>query len=115
MSISFKGFNVNNATFECDDDISKGAVVKMSGNGKVCPAENNDSFIGVNVCSRYYDTTVQLAGYAECTYSGTAPTVGYAKLCADANGGVKVTTGETGILYRILTVNTTAKTVGFIL
>ena len=115
MAISFRGFNVNNATFECENEIEKGAAVKMSSNVCVAPAANNDSIIGINVCSRNGFTTVQLSGYAECAYSGTAPTLGYVKLCADGNGGVKVASGESGTLFRVLNVNTTAKTVGFIL
>ena len=47
-------------------------------------------------------------------YTGTdAPAVGYAALAADGAGGVKVSTK--GNTYLVLSVNTTAKTVSFML
>lgn len=115
MSISFNGFNTKNVTFECEDAIDAGTPVKTTSNGCVVACSANDSFIGINVCSRNYLTTVQLTGYVECSYSGSAPSLGFEQLAADSAGGVKAVTGDVGNVYKVLYVNTTDKIVGFII
>ena len=56
---------------------------------------------------------VQIKGYVEATYTGTAPGVGYALLVSNGSG-VKVDTTN-GKAFLVVNVNTTAKTVGFFL
>ena len=57
---------------------------------------------------------VQLSGVVTMPYTGTdAPAVGYAALASDGADGVKASTK--GNTYLVLSVNTTAKTVSFML
>ncbi len=113
MNISLRSFNSQLATFSAPS-AKKGDIVAMSGNLAVSPAAADAEFCGV--CTDVSDgyATVRLCGYCTVPYSGTAPSVGYALLAADGNGGVKkVTTGGRTLL--VTDVDTSAKTVGIIL
>ncbi len=115
MSISFNGFNEKAATLEFTGTIANGDVVKMSANNKVAACVADNDFCGVLKQGESDSfATVQLCGYAEVPYTGTAPTVGYSTLAGNGTGGVKVvTTG--GKSHLVLNVDTTAKVVGFLL
>ena len=68
--------------------------------------------VSVNVNGGY--AGVQLSGVVTMPYTGTdAPAVGYAALASDGAYGVKASTK--GNTYLVLSVNTTAKTVSFML
>ena len=56
---------------------------------------------------------MQLAGVVTAPYTGTAPTVGYAKLSANGTGGVKAS--STGREYLVLDIDPSANTVTFVL
>ncbi len=113
MNVSFNGFNQNVLTFISEDDISANTPVKMADNGEVTACADGDEFIGVAVSSRQGYTGVQMTGYTKMPYTGTAPTVGYKTIAADAACGVKV--AQTGKKVLVLEVDTTNKTVGFIM
>ena len=71
-------------------------------------------FIGVVVGKRDGLACVQVAGFVTLHYTGTtAPTVGECALAGDGKGGVAVT--ENAKKYRVLRVDTAAKTVGLYL
>ncbi|MCR4924728.1 MAG: hypothetical protein K5917_00405 [Clostridiales bacterium] len=114
MKVSFNGFNETNATFETATALDKGALVKMSSNGKVAACTEDDKFIGVVIHSEDDVATVQLNGYIRVAYSGTAPSVGYAKLLADTTGK-KVSVDADGREYLVIDVDTTNSFVGIIL
>ena len=87
--------------------------------GQVCTtmylqgSAGND-FIGVVVGKRDGLACVQVAGFVTLHYTGTtAPTVGECALAGDGKGGVAVT--ENAKKYRVLRVDTAAKTVGLYL
>ena len=113
--ISYRGFNASALTFESDAQFTKGDPVAISSEGACSAAENGDLFIGVCVAVRGNLITSQMEGFVETAYSGTAPTCGWGKLCADGEGGVKVSSASNAPLYRIIEVDTENKTVGFIL
>ena len=122
MTVSFKGWKERVATFEAASDIEAGSVVKVSGNGQVSACSAGDKFAGVVLSCRGGFAAVQLEGYAEISYSGTAPAVGYQLLCADGSGGVKTATiGQSeqafskGREHLVAAVDTTAQTAGIIL
>jgi len=71
--------------------LSKGDIVKMSGNKTVSKAGAGEAFCGVVVSPDTSYAGVQTHGYVELPYSG-AVSVGYQQLVADGNGGV--TAGE---------------------
>lgn len=113
-NISYRGFNSSALTFESDAEFKKGDPVAISAAGACSPAEEDDLFIGICVSVRGNLITVQMEGYVEVPYSGTAPECGWGLLCADGDGGVAVSEG-TAAVYRIISVDTVNKTVGFIL
>lgn len=114
-NISYRGFNSSALTFESEAEFTKGEPVGISTSGACAPAGSGDLFIGICVSVRDNLITAQMEGYVEVPYSSTAPNCGWGKLCADGNGGVKVSSEAAAPLYRIIEVDTVNKTVGFIL
>ena len=98
MKISFDAIGEKYVTFLAGSGAAKGQVCKVSANDTVsgCAA-------------------VVMGGYVEVPFSDeTAPSVGYATLGADGDGGVKsVTSGGRGCL--IVHVDAAAKTLGLFL
>lgn len=114
MSISFGGIGELSVTFMADATVKKGCPVKMTANDTVKVCADGDRMIGVAVeASDDGYATIQLCGYVTLSYTGTAPSVGYTKLAANGNGGMK--SDSTGGEYLVLDVDTSAKTVGFII
>ncbi|NLP48702.1 MAG: hypothetical protein GX345_07145 [Clostridiales bacterium] len=114
MSISFKGFAQSAATFRADSSLKTiGGPVKPAALASVKPAAAGDDFCGITLGLKPPYATVLLGGYTRLPYTGTAPTLGYTALAADGSGGVKVSEGARKIL--VLEVDTSTKTVGFIL
>ena len=119
MTVSFEGIGENAITFY--NAASSGAAahwpVKLSAGSTVCKADDGGRFMGVCLSADGGFAAVATEGYINLTYTGTAPTVGYCRLVAAADGSVKVDSAATpvGGEYLVLDVDTTAKTVGFIL
>ena len=113
MKVSFNGWKEHVATFETAAALEAGSVVKISGNGAVSACGDGDKFAGAVVSQRGDFAAVQLRGYAELPFTGTAPAVGFQTLCADGSGGVK--TGSAGRELLVTYVNAGEKTVGLIL
>lgn len=112
MKVSFEGIGEQVVSFAATGNV-KGNFVKMSGNGTVAACASADNFVGFCIETEGGFADVQTHGYIRCPYTGTAPAVGYSQLTADANGKVK--SAQTGREYLVLTVDTTAKTIGFIM
>lgn len=113
MTTNFNGFNEKVLTFECDAKITAGTPVKITANGKVAAAAAGDRFIGICLYTRCGIASVQVEGYVTLPYTSTAPAINFAKLVADGNGGVKADTNGSEVVA--ICVDTTAKTVGFIM
>lgn len=114
MSVSFNGYREKVLTFKTASKITAGYPVKMSANDTVAAAASGNRFCGICLESDSSYATVQTGGTATLAYSGnTAPAVGYGTLAADGNG--KVVVDSDGGEYLILSVDTTAKTVTFII
>ena len=113
MKNCYNGFKEKILTFERDGTIAAGSPVELSDNGKVKTAAAGSRFIGFAVASDGDFVTVLVEGYHTAVYTGTAPTVNFSKLVADGTGKVK--TDDSGSDVLVLDVNTTDKTVGFIL
>lgn len=111
--MDFKGFGENVLTFKCDSAVKVGDTVKMKSSGTVTSAADSDNFSGICLNVRGGYAAVQMSGYSNMKYSGTAPTVGYSKLASAGTGAVKTST--TGREYLVISVDTTNSTVGFIL
>lgn len=76
--------------------------------------EADDLFDGVVLVVGEGVCTVQVKGFVTLTYTGTAPTIGRVKLEAGADGAVQVD-AENGREYLVTDVDSTAKTVTFLL
>lgn len=114
MSISFGGIGEMCVTFMADESVVKGCPVKITANDTVAVCADGDRMVGIAVeAADDGYATVQLFGYVTMGYTGTAPSVGYTHLAANGNGGVK--SASSGGEYLVLDVDTSAKTVGFII
>lgn len=114
MNVCFDGVGQVCATF-LDGGVSLGQVVKVTGRGTVGKCGAGDSFCGVVLHSRAGACAVQVRGFVTVSYSGTAPGLGLAALCADDKGGVKTAAASGGTSYLVVDVDTTAKTVTILL
>lgn len=113
MKISLNGLKEHVATFEATSQLKAGALVKISANGTVDTCGDTEKFAGVVLSCRGGFAAVQLGGYVVLPYTGTtAPVVGFQSLCGDGKGGVKAGSGRELL---VTDVDTTAKTVGFLL
>lgn len=112
MKTAFHGLGQCLATFETDSAASdRGKVCKMAGGGKIAVAATaGEGFCGVISDVRGGAAAVQLRGYVEVAYTGTAPSCGWAILAADGAGGVK--TAESGHEFLVVNVDSEAGTVG---
>ena len=79
----------------------------MSGNGRVAACADGDSFCGVIETVRKGVAGVQLHGFAELSYTGEAPALGFTGLQANGQGGVKAAGTRT---YLVVSVDPAAKT-----
>lgn len=113
MSFEFNGYNNQMLTFETVD-AAVDSPVKMSSNKTVANCSAGNDFIGIVRNVRGGAAGVQLDGFAEMKYTGTAPSVGYVGLTASGTGGVRVST-DAAKKYKVLYVDTDSSAVGFIL
>lgn len=116
MKVSFEGIGEQVVTFlnNQTNAAAAGDPVCLSGNGEVKAAAADGAFAGICIGGDKEYAAVQLQGVVTREYTGTtAPTVGYVKLAAAADG--KVSVGNAGREYLVLSVDTTAKSVTFIL
>ena len=113
MKISMKGYGENTATFRTDGIVCASHTVKMSENFTVAPCQADDEFSGIAINARNEIACVQLDGYVDVPFSGSAPEVGYCSLVADGNGGVKISAGAREFL--VVNVDAVNGTAGIIL
>lgn len=101
MNVSFEGIGHMSVTFHTDIR-QAGQVCKMGDQAKVTACADGDAFCGVVESVRGDAAGVQIHGFAQVRYSGTAPKVGYAVLAANGQGGVKThTAGRTCLVVRV--------------
>ena len=109
MKLSYEGIGQWAATFACDD-LAEGELVKVSANGTVAAMVLSVGR-GGDACA------VALGGMVTAGYTvpaeGAAPALGWSGLSADGEGGVQA--DADGSTYLVVDVDTTAKTVTFVL
>ena len=118
MKLSYEGIGQWAATFACDH-LAEGELVKISANGTVSTCSDGERFCGM-VLSTARDglaCSVALGGMVTAGYTvpaeGAAPALGWSGLSADGEGGVQA--DADGSTYLVVDVDTTAKTVTFVL
>ena len=91
MKVSYEGIGQLCATFLCDGDVHEGALVEMSGNGKVRVCTTGKDFCGVAVAVAKDGTacSVQLGGFVTVRCVDEEVKAGICKLCTDAEIRVK--------------------------
>ncbi len=115
MKVSFHGIGENVVTFYNSKTNGAAAAVpvKMSGSGEVSKCLDGERFFGVSIDGDTEFVAVQTGGYAELSYTGTAPAIGFVKLAANGAGGVKA--AETGGEFLVIKLDTSSKLVGIML
>jgi hypothetical protein len=113
MKIAFDEIGEHYVTFYADGSAAEGKVCKLGDNGTVAACAAGEDFCGVVANIREGAASVQMGGYCELPYTGTAPAVGYGHLAADSAGGAAVAAGAKS--YLIVQVDAVNKTVGFFL
>ena len=107
------GFETKEATLYTEGGIVPGMTVALKENCTAVKAASGEKFCGVCTDVRGRYITVALKGYAEASYSGTAPVVGYNTLAGDGNGNAAVKDGGREIL--VAAVDTQNKKISIIL
>ena len=87
--ISNMGFNEGFITLYVAEDTNIGSVVTVNDNNTCGECAADQKFCGGLKGKRNNIGSVQVKGYTELKYSGTAPALGVGGLVADGNGGVK--------------------------
>lgn len=115
MSTAFHGIDELVVTFAAGT-VTAGYPAAMSGNKTVRNAGNGVAPVGITLNKRSGFGAVQIRGYAEVTYSGTAPSLGWNTMVADGSGGLRVANdGEKGRSCLVVDLNTTNKIAGLFL
>ena len=114
MEISLNGIGETAVTFAVQDGVAAGMPVKMTANGTVGPCAAGDDFCGVALNARCGYAAVQLTGYAELPFDGTAPGVGWQALSAAGDGKIQAAVSG-GRQHLVVDSDDTAKTCGVIL
>ena len=114
MLVSFDGVGQVCATFQ-GGGLTDGQVVQVSGRGTVSACGAGDAFCGVVSHGNDDACSVQVRGFVTLSYSGTAPSLGKARLCADGKDGVKTAADGAGAEYLTVDVDTALKTVTVLL
>ena len=79
-----------------------GQVCKLSTAGQADACSAGERFMGVCDEVRKGLAAVQVGGFAQVGYTGSAPALGFANLAADGSGGVCVTEGAESYLVMAL-------------
>lgn len=115
MSIAFHGIENTVVTFRTEQ-VTAGYPAAVSANGAVADAADGAAPAGIALNQRGSFAAVQIRGFAQTTYSGTAPSLGWNSLVADGGGGLRVAgSGETGKSCLVVEVNTAENKLGVFL
>ncbi len=113
MYPTLTGFNTKEVTLYTGESISPGMAVTLKENCTGSIGASGEKFCGICTDVRGNYITVALCGYAEVSYSGSAPAVGYCKLASDGSGNVAV--NENGRDILVAAVDTENKMLSIIL
>lgn len=87
--ISYDGIGAVVGTFQVEESVKAGSVVKMSQSCTVAPCEAGDEFIGVVFDCESPLAAIQVEGFVTVACTG-AVALGYVTLVGDGAGGVQV-------------------------
>ena len=114
MSLSYKGVGDKCLTFIKGSALTvQGNLVTVSANSTVAPSASGEAFAGIVKSVNDGFVSVQVGGYLELTYDGTAPSFGRIFLQASTSPTV-VKSATSGVRVLVVKVDTANSTVGFI-
>ncbi len=113
MSVAFYGTSELVLSFEAGESVTAGYPQTVSHNNTVTDAADGALPAGIALHCRRDIAAVQMKGYVEVPYSGTAPTLGWNTLVADGKGGLRCASG--GLSRLVINVDTAARCVGLYL
>ena len=90
MNHYFSGFNTKEITLHADETVKEGSTVVFADDSTVKAAAADEIPCGICTKIRNGLASVVFAGHVTVPFSGTVPALGYCKLSADGNGGVKL-------------------------
>ena len=108
MNVSYEGIGYLAVTFPAGSCVA-GQVCKLNTQGHADKCSDGEAFCGFTEAVDGQRAAVQLQGFLEVGYTGTAPACGFAKLSSNGNGGVKA--DSAGREYLVAQVNTTTSKV----
>lgn len=115
MSVAFHGTEETVLSFEAQE-VTNGWPVVIAQNNQVGDAKDGGELAGVALDVRMGYAAVQMKGYVELPYSGTAPGLGWNSFVANGTGGLRLAaTGETGRRCLVVNLETVDKTAGLYL
>lgn len=113
MAISYQSVAQECITLYATDGLKVGGVCSVIKNDTANPSLECDMFAGVVADIRGKFCSVIVRGFVTVPYMGDAPIVGWQRLTAGDNGLVQY--DPSGSRYFVTNVNTTDKTVTFLL
>ena len=111
MSVCFDGIGEMVATFHVAEggEVLVGDAVTLTDGATVGMGASGNVLCGIVTCvDEDGCAAVQVGGFAQAGYTGTAPTVGMNALCVDGKGGILVKSG--GMNCLVVSVDTHDKT-----
>ena len=114
MNNYFEGFATNCITVPCEDDVEVGVPVSLDNSSMAFKSYDGTEFMGLCTYVRNGYATVVLTGYAQFSYEGQQPPVGFVKLVCGSKDTVKIDE-EIGRSVMVVSVDPIEKKVGIIL
>ena len=115
MSVAFNGIDNQVVTFQAGT-AAAGNPVTMEANDTVKTAPGGTAPVGILLNKRSGHGAVQIKGFVQVNYSGSAPALGWNSLVADGSGGLRLAaSGESGRSCLVVNLNTADKTMGLFL
>ena len=113
MAIFYESIGQECVTLQFTGELAAGEPCTISANDTVKAGADGEKFCGIAAGSRGGLASVIVKGFVTVPYTGTAPACGFARLAAAGSGKVKA--DNNGREYAVFAVNTTDKTVTFLL
>lgn len=112
MAISYE--SIGQVCITCTNSgAAENVPCKIIYNNSISSCLDGNAIHGVVVATRGSLATVAISGFVTLPYTGTAPTLGFCPLAAASSGKVKKLDGAHE--YLVISVDTTSKTVTFLL